>query len=404
MTRFVGALLEAWSEVKVHRARFALSAVGVFLAVFTMTLVQAFGAAGISLVEAEAEQYQGRPGTVTIRPDSGSGLVSATAPEEIAALRGYSEQLQASHSSVEATADVYTLTFERTSSHVTLMLVDEAYAAIHRQAVSSGRWLRSTDVDQASLQVVVSSSVADELGIPTPLTRPWAVTLPQGGGQVATVVGIVPSGFYDRKVYALADQGLALGLPISTTGVSMKIWMTPEAEVQLYGDDYYQQSTVALPGGLNGWVETTYTEDIEFLSTLVPWIVRVLGLFALGLASLGVINVGVVTVRSRVREIGVRRSFGAPTNQVFTAIMLESVLASIVAGGLGILAAVAVYRTPWEAALRYAVNDMPPFDVPSFPLSVATESLLIASAVGALAGIIPAVMAVRAKVIEAIRF
>lgn len=403
MTRFVGALLEAWSEVKVHRARFALSAVGVFLAVFTMTLVQAFGAAGIALLDAQTEQYQGRPGTVTIHTMS-EGPSDLTPQRAITSLRGYADQLDASHASIEASSEVSTVKYERGSAYMSMALVDEVYATIHRKAVSSGRWLRSSDVDQASLQIVISSSVADELGIPLPLTRPWAVSLPENDDRVATVVGVVPGGFYDREVYALADQALALGLPISTRTMKLKIWMTPEAQSQLYGDDYYSQGDVTLPGGVPAWVELRYTDEIDFLAKVVPWTVRILGLFALGLASLGVINVGVVTVRSRVREIGVRRSFGAPTNQVFTAIMLESVLASIVAGGLGILAAVAVYRMPWETALRYAVSDMPPFDVPPFPLSVATESLLIASAVGALAGLIPAVMAVRAKVIEAIRF
>jgi putative ABC transport system permease protein len=43
-------------------------------------------------------------------------------------------------------------------------------------------------------------------------------------------------------------------------------------------------------------------------------------------------------------------------------------------------------------------------DVPPFPLEAAVEGLVAATAVGALAGLVPATMAVRAKVIDAIRY
>ena len=41
------------------------------------------------------------------------------------------------------------------------------------------------------------------------------------------------------------------------------------------------------------------------------------------LGGLGVLNIGLVTVRQRIREIGVRRSFGASSGRVFSAVMLE---------------------------------------------------------------------------------
>ena len=47
---------------------------------------------------------------------------------------------------------------------------------------------------------------------------------------------------------------------------------------------------------------------------------------------------------------------------------------------------------------------MPIEDLPPFPLKAAVEGFLAATAVGALAGLIPAIVAVRAKVIDAIRY
>ena len=49
------------------------------------------------------------------------------------------------------------------------------------------------------------------------------------------------------------------------------------------------------------------------------------------LGALGLVNIAMVTVRGRIREIGVRRSFGATAARVFVAVMLESVVATVVA-------------------------------------------------------------------------
>ncbi|MDQ3475637.1 MAG: FtsX-like permease family protein, partial [Actinomycetota bacterium] len=128
--------------------------------------------------------------------------------------------------------------------------------------------------------------------------------------------------------------------------------------------------------------------------------VRGISYFALLLGGVGVLNVGLVVVRQRIREIGVRRSFGATSGRVFITILLESVCATAVAGALAIGCAVAlVLNLPYEQILSVPIEDLPPF-----PLQAAVEGFLAATAVGALAGIVPAIVAVRARVIDAIRY
>ena len=60
--------------------------------------------------------------------------------------------------------------------------------------------------------------------------------------------------------------------------------------------------------------------------------IRGAGIVVLILGGLGVLNIGLVTVRQRIREIGVRRSFGATSGRIFSAVMLESVCATALAG------------------------------------------------------------------------
>jgi putative ABC transport system permease protein len=126
-----------------------------------------------------------------------------------------------------------------------------------------------------------------------------------------------------------------------------------------------------------------------------------LSLFALFLGALGVLNVGVVTVRQRIREIGVRRALGASSRRIFAAVMLESVLATALAGLLGIALAIALVNNfPYEILPReLSVTE----DVP-FPVGAAVQAFVTATVIGALVGLVPATVAVRSRVIDAIRY
>lgn len=118
------------------------------------------------------------------------------------------------------------------------------------------------------------------------------------------------------------------------------------------------------------------------------------------LGALGLVNISLVTVRQRIREIGIRRSFGATAGRVFFAVMMESVVATAAAGMVGVGVAVAIVENPWvQERLSRGVTDLP-----SFPIGAALFGLAAATIVGALAGLLPAIAAVRFTVIDAIRY
>ena len=125
------------------------------------------------------------------------------------------------------------------------------------------------------------------------------------------------------------------------------------------------------------------------------------GVLIMILGALSLVNISMVTVRQRIHEIGVRRSFGATSRRIFFSIMLESVVATVVAGVVGVgLAIVALRVVPLGALLggiEIAAN-------PPFPMLAAVTGLLAAAGVGALSGIIPAIVAVRIRPIDAIRY
>ncbi|NEC92874.1 ABC transporter permease, partial [Streptomyces sp. SID12501] len=136
------------------------------------------------------------------------------------------------------------------------------------------------------------------------------------------------------------------------------------------------------------------------LDVAARWVALGVGGVALLLGGLGLVNIALVTVRHRIREIGIRRSFGATSGRIFFGVLMESVVATLVAGLVGIVLAVAIIKNvPVDVLFGGGIQDRPPF-----PVSAALIGLACATGVGALAGLIPATVAMRVKVIDAIRY
>ncbi len=75
---------------------------------------------------------------------------------------------------------------------------------------------------------------------------------------------------------------------------------------------------------------------------------------------------------------------------MFFGVMMESVVATFVAGVAGVMLSVAVIKHPRvQALIGQCVTDLPPF-----PIDAALIGIAATTAVGALAGLIPALVAV----------
>lgn len=406
MTGLLGALSEAWDEVRVHKSRVVLSLVGVFLAVFAMTTVTALGQLVAQAQQESAERGGGRPATVQVSAFDPATGMPPDAEEWDAAVADFTERYGiTTAASVSYGEGLYRL--PGGTQRVQTVRVSPSYGELHRKEPVQGRWLREGDRASLSPALVVNEAFLEALGVPDLSARPTVVL---GGASPvrATIVGVVREGYGSELVAYRVDR---TGGPWDDAGSvdpaqamyggpsTLELWVQPHQAEQV-------MAIVSRDLGLAlGAQVDAYRQDasgMEETLAMLRLAIRGAGIVVLVLGGLGVLNIGLVTVRQRIREIGVRRSFGATSGRIFSAVMLESVCATALAGVAAVGASIVLVRNlPLETLLN---NGIPLADAPGFPVAAAVEGLVAATAVGALAGLLPAIIAVRAKVIDAIRF
>ncbi|ALJ21272.1 ABC transporter permease [Microbacterium sp. No. 7] len=402
MSAIVGALAEAWAEVRHHRLRVLLSLVAIAVSVGAITAVVALNEYAWQQNAEYSDRNGGRPATLSVSAGrEGGGAVDLSAMQQ--RFDRVSERFGFSHVSRRATGFTVPIQTSDYLRPAQVELVDPDYATMHRVVVAEGRWFRDGDEELAAPPIIVSEALWEVLGSRPVATHP-TVTL---GGDVAgtyQVVGVRPrEGMWDtqKTVTLLFDTYVARagGLP-EGTAPTWEVWVGTDQASEI-GPVLAADLRQGITDGTTIGVSRTDWASRPDPGRAMAELAMVGGVsLVLLLGGLSLVNVQLVAMRQRIREIGVRRSFGATAGRVFTVVMLENVVATAVAGVIGILIVVAVLRTPLTTEIMFSGLQ----DVPPFPMRAALTGLVAAVGIGALAGILPALVAMRVKVIDALRF
>lgn len=133
----------------------------------------------------------------------------------------------------------------------------------------------------------------------------------------------------------------------------------------------------------------------------------VIGIFTLLSGIVGVSNIMLITVRERTHEFGIRKALGAKPGSILQLIISESVLITTFFGYIGMVAGIAVTEymniVAGKQTMDMGVYSMTFFEDPTVDLSIAIEATLTLIIAGTLAGLFPALKAVRIRPIEALR-
>jgi len=394
MTGVVGAIVEAWDELRIHRVRVLLALIGVACAVTAITGITAAVTMFGQAMQEQDERMTGRDTTLEAWA-SGMGTTTASPAETDAVVDAVAARHKISYHSVRAYTDL-TVRGGTDAEYVEWSAVDVDAGVITRQPLDDGRWFTHADAERLAPVIVVNRPFLDAYADGARASAHPTVVI-EGESQVAaTVIGEIPVQWNDEgpRALLLFDQAVRW-FPDRVSVDSYRFWVQPELGEQFAGVLSRDLRAAGAPFD----VQPPMGEDFV-IDKVLQYLVLGVGGFALLLGGLGLLNIALVTVRYRIREIGIRRSFGATSGRVFFGVLMESVVATTVAGVVGVVIAVAVIKNiPIDLIFGRPIDDLP-----GFPFDAALVGMACAVGIGALAGLIPAIYAVRVKVIDAIRY
>nr|WP_227412126.1 MULTISPECIES: ABC transporter permease [unclassified Cryobacterium] len=400
----VGAFSEAWAEVRIHKTRVLMSLIGVAVAVAALTSVVGLGSIAEQAMIETYERQSGRPATLIVNV-WGTGEVPPDALAVSAAFDTVVDRYQIEYAGA-FTHSSQTVQFVDGAMPVTTMGVEVGYGTLHRVVMTNGRWFVEADEQRLAPALVVNEAFYARMGWPELSGHP-TVTLLGDTKTAAVVVGVIPEKWEGEEpvMHMLNSAYLRITPPsvVAWSPPMLEAWVPTELSDELTFR-IKRDIAGALGEGVN--VDVSRQDYQAWGGTMDPFgpfklIVTGVSILVLLLGALGLVNISMVTVKQRIREIGIRRSFGATAGRVFFAVMMESVVASAVAGVVGVMIAVLVIQSD---LVQSWITSGFPVDLPPFPVEAAIIGIGAATLVGALAGLLPAIVAVRVKVINAIRY
>ncbi len=126
----------------------------------------------------------------------------------------------------------------------------------------------------------------------------------------------------------------------------------------------------------------------------VNFLIWLVGIGTLLAGAVGVSNIMMVTVRERTVEIGIRRAIGAVPRDILSQIIWESVTLTLAAGSAGIVFSVLILN------VVEMISGKPVFQINFWTAILAA---LLLSVLGVLAGLAPAMRAMKVKPVDAMR-
>lgn len=129
---------------------------------------------------------------------------------------------------------------------------------------------------------------------------------------------------------------------------------------------------------------------------LAVWI---LGILTLLTGIVGISNIMFVSVRERTHEIGIRRAIGAKPHKILTQILAEAIAITLIFGYIGIFLGTIVT----QIIAQFQGGEDGVLENPTVSISIAVEVTLVLVFAGALAGLFPALKALKVKPVEALR-
>jgi putative ABC transport system permease protein len=266
--------------------------------------------------------------------------------------------------------------------------------------IDYGRNLDQNDEDHRTAVCLVGPDIVDNLmKIGDPLGRDIKI-----GNYYFRVVGVGKS----RGSFLGQNQDSWICIPLSTFekyfGRHMSIALYAKARDVKYLDEAQDEARMILRSRHK--LKYNQKDDFGIMTagslmqlyngiTGAAWMVLViLSSVSLLIGGIVIMNIMLVSVTERMREIGIRKAIGARRRDILWQFLIEAVTLSILGGAIGVLLGI---------GLALGVHRFTPLPA-SIELWAVFAGLGVASSVGIVFGLFPALKAARLDPIEALRY
>jgi putative ABC transport system permease protein len=282
----------------------------------------------------------------------------------------------------------------------TLVLgVSPQYLNIRNLLVPAGRFLDETD-DSAHIKCAVVSEVFARSRFGTSdaaLGQSFEIS-----GIPFTIIGVFKQSVTDMGMSEIEDQTILIPYSVARyfTGTEnvkqIYFSMRTPAEVPAAASEIRRivQARHRPNSTYNTQIMTEVLTTAAKIANYLTWILVAVAAVTLAVGGVGIMNIMLATVRSRTREIGIRKALGATYREIKLQFLAEAVLISLAGGIVGTIVGLAP---------PLAVHFFTDYAVPVSPWSVII-ALTVATLVGVIFGTVPATRAAQMDPVESLKY
>jgi putative ABC transport system permease protein len=145
------------------------------------------------------------------------------------------------------------------------------------------------------------------------------------------------------------------------------------------------------------WDTTEFDKFMFYFFLAFNIFLGVIGSFTLAVGGIGVANIMYIVVQERVKEIGIKRAVGAKKSNILFQFFIETVFIILLGSSVGFTIAVGITQAMQFIPIKEYIGS------PEISLEVAIATVVLLSAIGLIAGLLPAKRAANLNVVECLR-
>jgi putative ABC transport system permease protein len=399
----------ALSALRENKTRTVLSLLGITIGI--MTIIGVFAA--VDTLRANLEQSVEKLGSSTIYvskwPWGGGGEYPwwryQNRPEP--SIRDY-EQLRQRLTMADGICLSISIN-NKTIKRLNLSVENAAVAAstydfykIRNLEFAAGRYFTESEVTRGAAVTVIGATVAEGLfrGV-----DPIGKTITALGRRL-TVIGVLKREGEGMLIDVSLDNMVAIPLNLARNLVNMR-WYGPTIIVRAAAGVSLEEAESELRGAMRSVRRlaprteddfslnktTIITAQLDQLFTIINLAGIVIGGFSILVGGFGIANIMFVSVKERTAIIGIQKSLGAKNYFILFQFLTEAVILCLMGGVIGLLIVyLLAFLTKVIFGLAIVVN-----------FSMVVITFVLSTAIGLIAGIVPAMSAARMDPVEAIR-